>query len=73
MSAAAPAAKKFTSFYRLAGLGYLDALNVAAVSLRKVLKEPAKSESLSRATYKFRDFSYPDGKEALPLEVSSRA
>lgn len=70
MSASAPA-KKFTSFYRLAGLGYLDALNVAAVSLRKCLKEPARSEAMSRANYKYREFSFVDGHESTPIEVFS--
>ena len=72
MSASAPA-KKFTSFYRLAGLGYLDALNVAAVSLRKCLKEPARSEALSRANYKYREFTFTDGHESLPTEVINYA
>ncbi len=71
MSAAAPAKKAFSSFYRVAGLSYLDALNVASISLRKVMKEPARTEAQSRANYKFREFNYAGGHESSPLEVYS--
>ena len=52
MAAAAAAAKpKFTSFYRLAGMGYLDSLAVASTALRNVLREPARTESLARTNF----------------------
>ena len=73
MSAAAPAKKAFSSFYRVAGLSYLDALNVASIALRKVMKEPARTEAMSRANYKFREFSYAGGHESNPVEVVSSA
>jgi hypothetical protein len=52
MSAAAAAVKpKFTSFYRLAGMGYLDSLAVASTALRTVLREPARTEALARTNF----------------------
>lgn len=72
MSAPVAAAKKFTSFYRLAGMGYLDALTTASSALRRVLKEPMRAEAQSRANFKFREITYAaDGKESSPLEVFS--
>ena len=72
-AAAAPAKKAFSSFYRVAGLSYLDALSVASTSLRKVMKEPARTEAMSRANFKYREFSYAGGHESHPLEVFSSA
>lgn len=64
MSATTQAVKKIgTSFYRRAGLGYLDVLGTASNALRRVLKEPQRSETLSRSNYKYREFIYHDGKE----------
>jgi chromosome segregation ATPase len=62
-SAAAATAVKFTSAFRIAGLNYLDALTVQTTALRKVLKEPLRTEALGRASFKYRDFTYTDGKE----------
>ena len=50
-SVAAAAKPKFTSFYRLAGMGYLDSLAVASTALRNVLREPARTESLARTNF----------------------
>lgn len=65
-AAAVKSAAKLTSFYRVAGLNYLDQLNVATVALRKVLKEPARTEALGKAQFKYRDFKVVDGKEQAP-------
>jgi hypothetical protein len=66
------AAKKFTSFYRFAGLSYIDALTTASNSLRRVLKEPMKSESLGKSNFKYREFSFTDGKENPGSECRAR-
>lgn len=79
---ATQAAKKFTSSYRQAGLNYLDVLSTASTALRKVLKEPQRSEALARSNFKYREFTYSEGKESAPCmydlahllaSVSSRA
>lgn len=44
-------------------MNYLDALMVQTTALRKVMKEPARSEALGRSSFKYREFSYADGKE----------
>ena len=50
MAAASVAATvKKGSFWRLAGLTYLDQLNIATTALRKVLKEPHRTEALGKA------------------------
>jgi hypothetical protein len=69
MSAAASVAKKaikYTSYWRIAGLNYLEQTNVTATALRQVLKEPFKSESLGRSLFKYREFPYAEGKELPP-------
>lgn len=70
MSAAAPKAVKFTSAFRLAGLNYLQALNAQTVALRKVLKEPLRTERMGKASFRFREFTYIDGKESAPGKPS---
>lgn len=47
--AATQKAVKFTSAFRLAGLNYLEALTVQTNALRRVMKEPMRSE-VRRAT-----------------------
>lgn len=69
-SVAANAAKKFTSFYRVAGLGYLDALAISSNALRGVLKEPMRTEALSRSNFKYREFAYDAEKEYPPSKSS---
>lgn len=69
MSAAASVAKKaikYTSYWRIAGLNYLEQTNITATALRQVLKEPFKSESLGRSLFKYREFPYAEGKELPP-------
>lgn len=45
-------------------MNYLDALTVQTTALRKVMKEPMRSEALGRSSFKYREFSYADGKES---------
>lgn len=66
---AAPKAVKFTSAFRLAGLNYLQALNAQTVALRQVLKEPLRTERMGKASFRFREFTYIDGKESAPGEI----
>lgn len=66
MAAAAAAAKKavkFTSHWRIAGLGYLEQLSAASTALARVLKEPARSEALGKTQYRYREFTFTGGKE----------
>lgn len=63
----APAAsKKFTSFYRQSGMTYLDMLASASTALRRVLKEPQRTEALARSNFKYREFTYTEDKENPP-------
>jgi len=69
MAAAAAAAKKavkFTSHWRIAGLGYLEQLSAASTALARVLKEPARSEALGKTQYRYREFVFAGGKEGAP-------
>jgi Mitochondrial ATP synthase epsilon chain len=66
-------AVNFTQFWRLAGLNYLDQLNASTVALRKVLKEPLRSESLAKGKFRYRDFPLAGDKELPPVEVVSDA
>ena len=60
------AVTKFSSHWRLAGLNYLEMINIASTSLRTVMKEPARTEALSAAKFHYREFSYPNGVESAP-------
>lgn len=51
-------------------MNYLDALMVQTTALRKVMKEPARSEALGRSSFKYREFTYTDAKESAPSEWS---
>lgn len=44
-------------------MNYLDALTVQTTALRKVMKEPMRSDALGRSSFKYREFTYTDGKE----------
>lgn len=59
----------FTSAFRLAGMNYLDQLQASSQALRKVLKEPLRSEALGKSQFKFREFTYADGKESAGGEL----
>jgi hypothetical protein len=64
----AQAAKYTASFYRRAGMSYLDALASASTALRTVLKEPLRTEALARSNFKYREFQYTPEKE-LPASA----
>lgn len=64
MSAAA--AIKFSSHFRLAGLNYLEMINIASTSLRTVMKEPARTEALSAAKFHYRQYTYENAVESEP-------
>lgn len=57
---------KFSSAFRLAGLSYLEVINIAATSMRRVLKEPLRTEALSEAKFHYREFVYENGAEQAP-------
>ena len=58
------ASTQLTSAFRKAGLNYLEVLNVQTSALRNVLKEPMRSQVMSRTTYQFRQFTYEQGVES---------
>jgi len=46
---------------------FIDYLSTSSTALRKVLKEPQRTEALSRSNFKYREFTYDaEGKESLP-------
>ena len=49
------------SYYRLAGLSYLQYVNIGASALRRSLKEPAKAAALARDEIHFRERSWVNG------------
>ena len=59
-------AARFSSFWRVAGLNYLEQVNVATNALRRVLKEPMRSEVMGRSAYSFRKFTYEGAVEHKP-------
>lgn len=59
MSAAA--GTKFASYWRRAGLNYLEMINTANGALVQVLKEPARSAALKRGAFSFRAEPWSNG------------
>lgn len=57
---------RFSSFWRTGGLNYLEQVNIATNALRKVLKEPLRSEAMGRSNFSFRQFTYKEGVESKP-------
>lgn len=57
---------KFSSHFRLAGLNYLEMINIASTSLRTVMKEPARTEALSAAKFHYRQYTYENAVESEP-------
>lgn len=54
-------AAKGTSFFRVAGLSYLQYVNKSAIVLREALKEPLKSKVAGRNKVEFAAFKWADG------------
>ena len=40
----------------------------ASTALRKVLKEPQRTEAMARSHFRYREFEFHDGKEGNPVE-----
>lgn len=64
----APAAVKFASYWRRAGMNYLEMLNTSSGALVQVLKEPMRSKALAKGSAQYRDTLYQDGMELEPGE-----
>lgn len=64
---------RFSSFWRRAGMNYLEMITVASTSLRSCLKEPMRTEALGRTTFSFREFKFEDGHEMPAGESTARA
>eukprot|EP00588_Corethron_pennatum_P021491 CAMPEP_0194317916 /NCGR_PEP_ID=MMETSP0171-20130528/14590_1 /TAXON_ID=218684 /ORGANISM="Corethron pennatum, Strain L29A3" /LENGTH=67 /DNA_ID=CAMNT_0039074647 /DNA_START=92 /DNA_END=295 /DNA_ORIENTATION=+ len=50
-----------TTFWRSAGMSYVQYLNRATTTLRASLKEPAKSKAASQAIFSYNRNVYVDG------------
>ncbi|KAJ0394557.1 hypothetical protein P43SY_010609 [Pythium insidiosum] len=62
---------KGTSFFRLAGLSYLQYVNKSANVLREALKEPVKSKVLHRNNVEFAAFKWVEGERGQRVDISS--
>ena len=62
------APQQLTAAFRKVGMNYLEVLNTQTTALRSVLKEPMRSQVMSRTTYQFRQFDYTAGVEGRPGE-----
>ena len=69
MSGTAPS--RFSSYWRRAGLNYLEMVTVASTSMRNCLKEPLRSDALGRTTYQFREFKFENGEELPAGEMGA--
>eukprot|EP00538_Stauroneis_constricta_P005450 CAMPEP_0119558880 /NCGR_PEP_ID=MMETSP1352-20130426/11470_1 /TAXON_ID=265584 /ORGANISM="Stauroneis constricta, Strain CCMP1120" /LENGTH=72 /DNA_ID=CAMNT_0007606371 /DNA_START=36 /DNA_END=254 /DNA_ORIENTATION=+ len=59
------------SFWRIAGLSYLQYVNRAAVSVRSALKEPAKSKLAAQTEFSYKASSWADGVQSEKVEITS--
>ncbi|TMW68770.1 hypothetical protein Poli38472_006238 [Pythium oligandrum] len=62
---------KGTSFFRVAGLSYLQYVNKSAAVLREALKEPVKSKAVARSKVEFATFKWADGERGKRVDVDS--
>ena len=61
-----PGGKLIQPFWRVAGMNYLEALDVATNALRRVLKEPIRTQLSGATHYSVREFEYEEGREKEP-------
>uniref|UniRef100_A0A7S3L8J2 Uncharacterized protein n=1 Tax=Amphora coffeiformis TaxID=265554 RepID=A0A7S3L8J2_9STRA len=62
--------KPVTTFWRMAGLSYLQYVNKAASTIRGALKEPAKSRLAVQDTFSFKKSSWSGGVQGPKTEVT---
>eukprot|EP00522_Entomoneis_paludosa_P016565 CAMPEP_0172452182 /NCGR_PEP_ID=MMETSP1065-20121228/9926_1 /TAXON_ID=265537 /ORGANISM="Amphiprora paludosa, Strain CCMP125" /LENGTH=66 /DNA_ID=CAMNT_0013204207 /DNA_START=81 /DNA_END=281 /DNA_ORIENTATION=- len=60
-----------TTYWRIAGLSYLQYVNRAASSVRTVLKEPAKRKALLQNNYYYKSAVWENGKQGAKTEVGA--
>ncbi|GKY94341.1 hypothetical protein MPSEU_000400000 [Mayamaea pseudoterrestris] len=60
-----------TTFWRLAGMTYLQYINRAAGAMRHALKEPAKSKALEQETFHYKTALWNAGTQAPKRDITS--
>eukprot|EP00934_Nitzschia_sp_Nitz4_P008574 Nitzschia sp. Nitz4//scaffold163_size50693//8773//9153//NITZ4_006982-RA/size50693-snap-gene-0.63-mRNA-1//-1//CDS//3329538013//8564//frame0 len=60
-----------TSFWRVAGMTYLQFANRAATSVRSALKEPTKSKLTAANTFSYNKATWAAGEQGVKTEVST--
>jgi hypothetical protein len=54
---------RFSSHWRIAGLNYLEMITVSSNALRRVMKEPMRSQALAQGAFTYRLTDFVDGVE----------
>ncbi|GAX22503.1 hypothetical protein FisN_14Hh125 [Fistulifera solaris] len=60
-----------TTFWRVAGMSYLQYINKAAGTMRSVLKEPAKTRAMAQEAYGYNAAVWEAGKQGPKLPVAN--
>ena len=54
---------RFSSHWRIAGLNYLEMITVSSNALRRVMKEPLRTQALSQSSFTYRLTNFAEGVE----------
>ncbi|KAL3938220.1 MAG: hypothetical protein SGBAC_006827 [Bacillariaceae sp.] len=60
-----------TTFWRIAGMTYLQYVNRAAGSVRSAVKEPMKSKLAAQGQFSYRASSWTAGAQGVKTEVTT--
>eukprot|EP00429_Kryptoperidinium_foliaceum_P024427 CAMPEP_0176128946 /NCGR_PEP_ID=MMETSP0120_2-20121206/65178_1 /TAXON_ID=160619 /ORGANISM="Kryptoperidinium foliaceum, Strain CCMP 1326" /LENGTH=70 /DNA_ID=CAMNT_0017464089 /DNA_START=62 /DNA_END=270 /DNA_ORIENTATION=+ len=60
-----------TSFWRVAGMTYLQYVNRAATSVRSALKEPMKSKLTSGSSFSYNAATWEGGVQGVKTEITT--
>lgn len=62
-----------TTFWRLAGMSYVQYVNRASSAMRKALKEPAKTKAMANETFSYNSAIWEAGEMGSKSRVASVA
>jgi F-type H+-transporting ATPase subunit epsilon len=67
--------KPVTTFWRMAGMSYLQYVNKAATSMRGALKEPAQRKAMEQEAFAYKVSTWQDGKQSpkVPVDVLAQS
>jgi len=65
--------KPVTTFWRIAGMTYLQYVNTAATAIRGALKEPAQRKAMAQEFYSYKSSVWENGVQGQKVAVGKQA